>query len=499
MNNEYFAEMHKLIEKAKSFERMGREEEALKLYLEIHEKFFPNTSDLFERPAILLEKRKRFDEAIRICEKAIKLIGEGKITGVKDNFERRILRIKSRSDYDGAFKQGSAKSEKEKKSARLSFFSRFKKNENSHKKDDVDLPRKEVVLKEIVKDTPIKKEIEDMPKERVRLQPRKIEPTPPPEKPVLADTAVKEKTWEYEKPIAPEKTRESIKTVELEKTIVPDKSVELETSVELEKTKDPVEPIGIIQPSEPQILKPELKSLPPNESFKKKHIRFKFPKFHFGLPKLEDLKEMLHEIRSFKWSDMKFFIFDLSEIKKGKFKLRKPSKSEWMAMGIVVGTIVILAVAIANKPKSQFEIAFDTSAFEWSQDITTDISEENKKDLPPITATMIDAAVKRTKSMPGVLMAGIMVQENVVGFIVMTTPEADRKQAKEASETFIKALASAAAAENKDLRGPGPIGYGELFDYYALLVVAGENYDNLLIKGSKNPKAPGIYWRNEEQ
>lgn len=441
MNNEYFAEMHKLIEKAKNFERMGREEEALKIYLEIHEKFFPNTSDLFERPAILLEKRKRFDEAIQICEKAIKLIAEGKITGVKDNFERRIYRIKSRSDYDGKLKSSSGKVAKtkenkpEKIKKDFKFFSHLKKQEPKSTSE------------------------ENQPKERVPLQSRKSENRESPKE----ERAILE--------IPEEVSHETVAQI----------------------------PEVTTQKIETSIQRPELMPLPPTSTKPKKTYRLKWPKIEFKRIKLEVVKTMLSDIRNFKFSDLKFFIFDLSEIKQGKFKLRKPSKSEWLALGIIVTVIVVLVVAIANKPKSQFDIAFDTSAFEWSQDVTTDISEENKKDLPPITATMIEAAKIKTQSMPGVRMTGVMVQKNVVGFIIMTTPEADRGQAKAAAETFIKALASAAAAENKDLSGPGPIGYGELFDYYALLVVAGENYDNLLIKGSKNPKAPGVFWRNEEK
>lgn len=447
MNNEYFAEMHKLIEKAKSFERMGREEEALKIYLEIHEKFFPNTSDLFERPAILLEKRKRFDEAIQICEKAIKLIGEGKITGVKDNFERRIFRIKSRSDYDGKLKSGGKKTDKSNKNkpdkvkVKFNLFSGFKKT--------------------------------------VKLSPKSEDKISKPT-PAEGDSHTEN---EHRSEETPKETPKKI-NAETPEAVMPD----------LKNLDDDVK-----EQPEPVIHPPELKALPPKSPEHKKRLHFRIPKIHFRKLHLEDFKTMMADIKNFKFSDMKFFIFDLSEIKQGKFKLRKPSKSEWLALGIITISIIALTAAIANKPKSQFEIAFDTSGFEWSQDITTDISEENKKDLPPITASMIDAAVKKTQSLPGVRMAGVMVQKNVVGFIVMTTPGADRKQAKEAAETFVKALASAAAAENTELSGPGPIGYGELFDHYALLVVAGENYDNLLLKGSKNPKAPGIFWRNEEE
>lgn len=365
MNNEYFAEMHRLIEKAKTFERMGREEEALNLYLEIHAKYFPNTSDLYERPAILLEKRKRFDEAIQICEKAIKLINEGKITGIKDNFVRRIERINARADYH----QGKGKHDGS------------KKQEHAEKAE----------------------------------KPPKAPKAPKPPK----------------EPKAPREPREPFKL--------------------------------------PSIDWAKLKS-------------FKLPKF--------TLTRLPHQSKDERVP------FDFKAFLARYKKFRKPTRTEAIVLGLIVVFIGSGFYAIMNKPKSQYEIMIDMSEFKDSG-LEGNPFAQNQKELPPITPTMIDAAVKATKAMSGVREAGIIVQKEVVGFVVMLNPGTGKGEAKAAAEVFVKTLGSAAAAENPELSPPGTLGYGELFDYYTLLVVAGENYDNLLLKGSKNPKALGIYWRSE--
>jgi len=96
MDQQKLQELYKLHERAKRMERLGNDTEALNIYLEIHAGYFANTSDLFERPAVILEKKHRFQEAIEMCEKAISLIKEDKITGTEEQFEKRITKIKER-------------------------------------------------------------------------------------------------------------------------------------------------------------------------------------------------------------------------------------------------------------------------------------------------------------------------------------------------------------------------------------------------------------------
>ncbi len=109
MDQQKLQELYKLHERAKRMERMGNDSEALKIYLDIHENFFANTSDLYERPAVILEKKHRFDEAIAMCEKAIGLIQEDKISGTVEQFEKRIVRVQERMAKDAPVQEDSPK------------------------------------------------------------------------------------------------------------------------------------------------------------------------------------------------------------------------------------------------------------------------------------------------------------------------------------------------------------------------------------------------------
>lgn len=414
MNNEYFADMHRLIEKAKTYERIGREEEALNIYLEIHAKYFPNTSDLYERPAILLEKRKRFDEAIRICEKAIKLINEEKITGLKDNFTRRIERIKTRSDYDGEYKikEKPAKPEK--------------------------LPKAPKVPKE------------RKPAKEAKAPKAPKEPKEPKESRLLR----------YLKGLMPTKETNALNEIEEIKEIK-----EIEELTDLDDIK---------------VIKESIESIKADVTETTETTR------NFEI--LKNLNESSDTIEPEKHRKP-FKLF--------KTKWRKPNKTEWIALLVIVAFISLGAYAILNKPKSEFQLMIDMSELKKNSEVSGNPFEVNLEDLPPISASMIQVAVNETQTMTGVRLAGVIVQKDVVGFVIMLEPGASRSQAQDASIVFVKALARAAASENPELSPPGAIGYGTLFDYYTLLVVAGENYTNPILKGSKNAKAPGIYWRSE--
>lgn len=92
MANEHLAEYYELMQKAKKMDRIN-EDKALEIYLEIHEKHLPNIAMIYERPATILEKHKRYQEAIDLCEKAIQMIDDDKLTASKDKFETRIERL----------------------------------------------------------------------------------------------------------------------------------------------------------------------------------------------------------------------------------------------------------------------------------------------------------------------------------------------------------------------------------------------------------------------
>ena len=96
MNKEQMNEMLKLNDKAKKMDRLGNEDAALGLYLEILADYHPNLYANFERPAIILEKKHRYDEALEILERALELIDEEKISGDKTKCQSRIDKLKEK-------------------------------------------------------------------------------------------------------------------------------------------------------------------------------------------------------------------------------------------------------------------------------------------------------------------------------------------------------------------------------------------------------------------
>ncbi|MBI9011967.1 MAG: hypothetical protein JEZ08_07010 [Clostridiales bacterium] len=96
MSDERLIEQFKLLKRAKKLEQMGNPDRALDLYLELHERYEPNTSDAYERPAVLLERQKRYQEAYDMCKSAIEEIENDRMSGTVDKFQKRLDSIKEK-------------------------------------------------------------------------------------------------------------------------------------------------------------------------------------------------------------------------------------------------------------------------------------------------------------------------------------------------------------------------------------------------------------------
>ena len=86
---QYFA----MYEEARKLEKQSKPDEALKIYLNILDKYTPDGSAYYERPRIILERQGRYDEAINICQCAIDAINNGNLNGEVDEFEHSINRL----------------------------------------------------------------------------------------------------------------------------------------------------------------------------------------------------------------------------------------------------------------------------------------------------------------------------------------------------------------------------------------------------------------------
>lgn len=85
--------IYTLYETAYSLEKENSHELALEKYFEILHNYVPIGSTYYKRPAILLEKLKRYEEAIKVCDLAIKYQQENNLHFPKEEFEHRKNRL----------------------------------------------------------------------------------------------------------------------------------------------------------------------------------------------------------------------------------------------------------------------------------------------------------------------------------------------------------------------------------------------------------------------
>lgn len=90
MDSKKYKEMYNLVEKAKRYEKQGNYTKELEIYEEIHENYLPNSSKIFKRPAVLYERKGDLQKSLELCQKALALIEEDKISGTPKSFEKMI-------------------------------------------------------------------------------------------------------------------------------------------------------------------------------------------------------------------------------------------------------------------------------------------------------------------------------------------------------------------------------------------------------------------------
>lgn len=83
---------------ARELERKARYEDALNIYDLILKVFEPRGTLYYERPAILLERMGRYDEAIVICNRAIRVIEAKLFHGDAEPFRRRRARLLTKKE-----------------------------------------------------------------------------------------------------------------------------------------------------------------------------------------------------------------------------------------------------------------------------------------------------------------------------------------------------------------------------------------------------------------
>lgn len=96
MNDTKFEEYSDLFTQAFAIEKTNKDE-ALKIYEHILSNYVPTGTLYYERPAILYERDKRYDDALRVCNMALenlRKVNHHTYENSKEDFEKRINRLK---------------------------------------------------------------------------------------------------------------------------------------------------------------------------------------------------------------------------------------------------------------------------------------------------------------------------------------------------------------------------------------------------------------------
>ncbi len=95
MKHDRYDEFYMLQTKAKGLERNAKYEEALVVYLDILDNYFPDTDFSFERAVALLEKKNRIEDAQKYCQIAIERIKAGRMRGNIEFFNDHLAKYRT--------------------------------------------------------------------------------------------------------------------------------------------------------------------------------------------------------------------------------------------------------------------------------------------------------------------------------------------------------------------------------------------------------------------
>lgn len=96
MSKDKYDEYYLTLTQAKNLEKRGLEAQALEVYLQITEKYLPDTDFAFERAVLMLEKRENLETAISICRLALKRIKEDEMRGKPEFYLARLEKLEEK-------------------------------------------------------------------------------------------------------------------------------------------------------------------------------------------------------------------------------------------------------------------------------------------------------------------------------------------------------------------------------------------------------------------
>lgn len=172
-------------------------------------------------------------------------------------------------------------------------------------------------------------------------------------------------------------------------------------------------------------------------------------------------------------------------------------KSPYKSILLIFGSIILMtAVFLFATPQGRIIINLEEKNSIPVNQPNHDSTETTEQAQYPITAKMIKFAVKSIKREEEVVDANIFLDGETIGMGLITLGK-NKEQGKELINKFLTYLGAAAATEYDELQPPKDQYYGEIYNFYELVIsVANGNTDSAIyLKGTKSTSGSSIYYR----
>lgn len=178
------------------------------------------------------------------------------------------------------------------------------------------------------------------------------------------------------------------------------------------------------------------------------------------------------------------------------FRLRKPMRDEYIALILVFFVFALYGYSHYYQPHQNYSILM-LNIDEFYNDTfseRTELIEPSEDNLPVITKSMIEEAIKSGGRVSGVRKIGITVKGDVVGIVTLLNKGGTEEDARKATRLVMNTLALEASKVNKELKAPNAVDYGGLFNYYYTIAIVGNSDGTLIDKGYKRAHSKAMDW-----
>lgn len=179
---------------------------------------------------------------------------------------------------------------------------------------------------------------------------------------------------------------------------------------------------------------------------------------------------------------------------KKTFKLDRHKVIRGGGLLLVIG---ILFFIFMPRPSNYEDLYIDMSEMERESELEGSIfTEADAESLPAITAEMIDTANNILLKNVDVQDVSINVGEDTIGFAILTSFGTSKSRSEELGELYMVALSQSVASKNNEISGPSALSFGEIYDYYDVIISVGPSTDDIVAKGTKVKSSNKLVWRN---